>query len=105
MGLSNKPKKKKGGFKFVKNTSHRTFFPEIVDDEDDEDEPEKKSKSKVMQISVSLSKDTQFKARKDSNASDVSDGGEQKKNQFSFVERATQTKNNALKVLVNNGLG
>ena len=40
-----------------------------------------------------------LQARRDSNASDVSDGGEQKKNQFSFVERATQTKNNALKVV------
>ena len=33
------------------------------------------------------------RSRKDSNASDFSDSGEQRKNQFSFVERATQTKN------------
>ena len=32
------------------------------------------------------------RSRKDSNASDFSDSGEQRKNQFSFVERATQTK-------------
>ena len=37
--------------------------------------------------------------RRDSNASDKSEDGDQKlTNQFSFVERATQTMNNALKV-------
>ena len=37
--------------------------------------------------------------RRDSNASDKSEEGDSKRtNQFSFVERATQTMNNALKV-------
>ena len=37
--------------------------------------------------------------RRDSNASDKSEEGDTKRtNQFSFVERATQTMNNALKV-------
>ena len=37
--------------------------------------------------------------RKDSMASDTSEAGDKKlQNQFSFVERATQTMNNALKV-------
>ena len=37
--------------------------------------------------------------RRDSNASDKSEEGDSKRtNQFSFMERATQTMNNALKV-------
>ena len=40
--------------------------------------------------------------RRDSNASDKSEEGDSKRtNQFSFVERATQTMNNALKVNIN----
>ena len=41
------------------------------------------------------------KLRKDSLASDASDDGDKKlQNQFSFVERATQTMNNQMKVLL-----
>ena len=36
--------------------------------------------------------------RRDSNASDESESGEQKKNQFSFVERETQSKIQSYKV-------
>ena len=59
------------------------------DDEDDEVESKKgKKKGKKMD-----------EKRRDSNASDKSEEGDSKRtNQFSFVERATQTMNNALKV-------
>ena len=43
--------------------------------------------------------------RRDSNASDKSEEGDSKRtNQFSFVERATQTMNNALKVNINTNI-
>ena len=40
----------------------------------------------------------QTDTRRDSNASDESESGEQKKNQFSFVERETQSKIQSYKV-------
>ena len=69
------------------------------DDEDAEDEDEdesevKKGKKKGKKMDESK--------RRDSNASDKSEEGDSKRtNQFSFVERATQTMNNALKVNIN----
>lgn len=53
---------------------------ELYDDETDDDNSRFNSKIRDS------------RSRKDSNASDFSDSGEQRKNQFSFVERATQTK-------------
>ena len=62
---------------------------EDADDDDDLDSKKGKKKGKKMDDS----------RRRDSNASDKSEEGETKRtNQFSFVERATQTMNNALKV-------
>ena len=61
------------------------------DAEDDDDLDSKKGKKKGKKMDDSR--------RRDSNASDKSEEGETKRtNQFSFVERATQTMNNALKV-------
>ena len=68
---------------FSKNSKKKQ---DVTEDDDDEDEPDKRSKSRSSD-------------RKDSISSDISDSGEQKKNQFSFVERATQTKFNGFKVM------
>ena len=60
------------------------------EDVDDDDELDNKKKKKGKKMDESR--------RRDSNASDKSEEGETKRtNQFSFVERATQTMNNALK--------
>ena len=62
---------------------------EDLDDDDDLETRKGKKKGKKMDDSK----------RRDSNASDKSEEGDTKRtNQFSFVERATQTMNNALKV-------
>ena len=62
---------------------------EDLDDDDDLESRKGKKKGKKLDDS----------RRRDSNASDKSEEGDTKRtNQFSFVERATQTMNNALKV-------
>ena len=76
------------------------------EDGEDDDEPEKKGKKKVNKNVITYlvnfcyqGKKMEESKRRDSNASDKSEDGDQKlTNQFSFVERATQTMNNALKV-------
>ena len=81
------------GFYYV---ADNLLCPGDEDDEDAEDEDEdetegKKGKKKGKKMDESK--------RRDSNASDKSEEGDSKRtNQFSFVERATQTMNNALKV-------
>ena len=63
---------------------------EDVDDDEDDEVESKKGKKKGKKVD---------EKRRDSNASDKSEEGDSKRtNQFSFVERATQTMNNALKV-------
>ena len=71
--------KKASGFKTKKNNQ------DYYDDETDDDTSRFNSKIRDS------------RSRKDSNASDISDNADQKKNQFSFVERATQTKNGVAK--------
>ena len=60
---------------------------DVTEEDDDDYEQDKRFKSRSSD-------------RKDSNSSDISESVEQKKNQFSFVERATQTKFNGFKVTV-----
>ena len=67
-------------------TSQRSNLKQkVAVEEEEEDEAEEKISQPVTN-------------RKDSAASDESESGEQRKNQFSFVERATQTKIAATKV-------
>ena len=55
----------------------------------------------LIEIFLFISLLIQSRKRKGSESSEDSTGGDNKRqNQFSFVERATQTKNNAEKVLI-----